>query len=211
MVADDPNAPRGRINYTSPSILLETLKSKLLVICPCVFQNHDASRSNNARSQKLAVFYMAMSYSLTWALTWIPYVIIMFVTRNKTTHIISAVLQPVQGLYNLIVYKSPKVRNARNRKRGKSPWCQAIAKAWTSRGAEDRAIVGYRYTKTSSLRQYFQSRLQYLDSWTEEATYLLLWLLRRKQASLVIPYSHLWLCSKTKQWTSNEDNQINTK
>ena len=104
---------------------------------------------------------MAMSYSLTWALTWIQYVIIVFVTRNNTTNIISAVLQPFQGLYNLIVYNmSPKVRNARNRKRENLTWCQAITKAWTSRGAEDRAIVGYRYTtKTSSLRQYFQSRL----------------------------------------------------
>ena len=50
---------------------------------------------------------------------------------------------PLQGLYNLIVYMSPKVRHARNTKRGKLPWRQAIVKAWMSRGEKEMAIDGY--------------------------------------------------------------------
>ena len=149
---------------TTSFIFFESVKIKLLSICPCVYPHHNASRSNNARSQKRAVLYMAMSYSLTWALTWIPVYIFLFVISSNVTRVMAAVLHPLQGLYTLIVYMSPKVRNARNTKRGKLPWFQAIAKAWMSKGEKDRAIVSRRYIKTSSLRPRLQSRLsQFMD------------------------------------------------
>ena len=156
---DDPNvAAIGR------SIFFERLKSKLVRICPCVFRNDNASRSNNARSQKRAVFYMAMSYSLTWALTWIPFYLYCMNpdinhAGNKFMHILSVIFLPLQGLYNLVVYMSPKVRNARNTRRGKLSWRRAISKAWKSKGEKDRAIVGRRRTNSSSLLQRLWSRL----------------------------------------------------
>ena len=132
-----------------------TLKSKLLSICPCVFRNYYTSRSNNARSQKRAVLYMAMSYSVTWALTWIPFYIVYYGISNKATGILVAMFTPLQGLYNLVVYMTPKVRNARNTKRVKLPWRQAIAKVWMSKGEKDRAIVGRRHSMTALMWQRF--------------------------------------------------------
>ena len=150
---------------TTCFIFFESVKIKLLsIICPCVYRNDDTSRSNKARSQKRAVLYMAMSYSLTWALTWIPLYIVLFVISSNVTIVTNSIFQPLQGFYNLIVYMSPKVRNVRNKKRGKLPWCQAIAKALMSRGEKDRAIVSRRYIKTSSSRLRLQNRLsQFID------------------------------------------------
>ena len=152
-VVDDPNAAGGRGTRTRRSIFIAALKSKLVSICPCMFRNGYASRSNNARSQKRAVLYMAMSYSLTWALTWVPLVLFISIKNKNVTNFLPVILFPLQGLYNLIAYMAPKVRNARNTRRGKLSWRQAIAKAWMSRGEEDRAIVGRRHTNTASLRQ----------------------------------------------------------
>ena len=175
-VVDDPNAAGGRGHHTRYSIFIATLKNKLVSICPCMFRNGYASRSNNARSQKRAVLYMAMGYSLTWALTWVPYFVVKIGLLtgnsfyNKVNRILPVILLPLQGLYNLIAYMAPKVRSARNTKKGKLPWRQAIAKAWMSRGKEDRAIVARRLTNTASLRQrltasirqHFQGRLSRL-------------------------------------------------
>ena len=175
-VVDDPNAAGGRGHHTRYSIFIATLKNKLVSICPCMFRNGYASRSNNARSQKRAVLYMAMGYSLTWALTWVPYFVVKIGLLtgnsfyNKVNRILPVILLPLQGLYNLIAYMAPKVRSARKTKKGKLPWRQAIAKAWMSRGKEDRAIVARRLTNTASLRQrltasirqHFQGRLSRL-------------------------------------------------
>ena len=161
----NPNAARLRENHTAVFLFLATLKIKLLSICPCACRNGSTSRSNNARgSQKRAVLYMAMSYSLTCALMWIPFYINQCVSDHKATRILHAIFQPLQGLYNLVVYMSPKVRNARNMKRGKLPWRQAITKAWMSKGEKDQTIVCFRHNNTSSLWQRLHSRI-YLDSW----------------------------------------------
>ena len=163
-VVDDPNAAGGRGHHTRYSIFIATLKSKLVSICPCMFRNDYASRSNNARSQKRAVLYMAMGYSLTWALTWVPYFVLIIGALtgnsfyNKVNRILPVILLPLQGLYNLIAYMAPKVRSARNTKKGKLPWRQAIAKAWMSRGEKDRAIVGRRHTKSRQRLQSYLSR-----------------------------------------------------
>ena len=144
LAADDPNAvTRGRSNHSkNPFVFLKTLKIlEFVSICPCVSRHNYASRSNNARSQKRAVLYMAMSYSLTWALSWIPYYVLICVVCNNGTVLSLATLFPLQGLYDFIVYMSPKVRNARNKKRGKLSWPQAIANAWMSRGEKDRAML----------------------------------------------------------------------
>jgi len=98
---------------------------------------------------------------LTWALTWIPFHMMLFVFRfNHFSRVLSGIFQPLQGLYTLIVYLSPKVRHARNKKRSKLPWFQAIAKAWMSKGEEDRAILGRRDTNASSMRQRLTASLR---------------------------------------------------
>ena len=153
--ADDPNEG----NITRLSLFLATVKCKLLSMFKYVFGNEFTSRSNNARSQKRAVLYMAMSYCLTWVLMWVPFYILRYAINNNTTGILQAGLQPLQGLYTMIVYMSPKVRHARNTKRGKLPWRQAIAKAWLSRGEKDRAIVTHPYIKAHSMRQRLQKQL----------------------------------------------------
>ena len=89
-VVDDHNAPTGRNNQ-----FLATLrKRKLVSICPCVFRNDNSSSSNYTRSQKRAFLYMAMSYSLTWVLTWIPFYILFVGISNNANVILQAVLQP---------------------------------------------------------------------------------------------------------------------
>ena len=100
-----------------------------------------------------------MSYSLAWALTSIPFYILHYCISNKATGILMAILTPLEGLYNLIVYMLPKVRTARNTKRVKLPWRQAIAKAWMSKGEKDRAIVivGRRQSIAGFMRQRFQN------------------------------------------------------
>ena len=86
-VVEDPNAT--------------LLKSKLVSICRCVFRDDYTSRSNNAKSQRRAILYMAMSYSLAWA--WIPFYILHYCISNKATGTLMAILTPLEGLYNLIV------------------------------------------------------------------------------------------------------------
>ena len=121
----------------NPSVLLGSLKNGLRRMFLCRKQYPAASRSNNATSQKRAVLYMATSYSVSWALTWVPIYI-------GAIHL-QAILLPLQGFYNFIVYMAPKVRNARITRRGKLPWRKAITKALMSRGEKDR-------TKGRSLR-----------------------------------------------------------
>ena len=118
------------------------------IICPSLFPNNRTSRTHKPRSQKRAVLYMAMGYSLTWALSWIPFLVLFFVTANNTSVTITSITQPLQGLYNIVVYMPPKVRHARNTKRGKLPWYKAIAKAWMSRGEKDRTIGSRRQLRT---------------------------------------------------------------
>ena len=118
------------------------------IICPSLFPNNRTSRTHKPRSQKRAVLYMAMGYSLTWALLWIPFLVLFFVTANNTSVTITSITQSLQGLYNIVVYMSPKVRHARNTKRGKLRWYKAIAKAWMSRGEKDRTIGSRRQLRT---------------------------------------------------------------
>ena len=133
------NACCGKNNHAMVTDTTSTSISRLKsIIRPCLFRNHHESRSNNARSQKRAVLYMALGYSLTWALTYIPVALHTFVIKNNKVDILVAFCSPLQGLYNFLVYMSPKVRNARIRKRSKLPWHQAIMKALLSRGEQDK-------------------------------------------------------------------------
>ena len=115
------------------------------------------SRSNQAKSQKRGVVYMATYYCIAWALTFVPYIIFR-IYPEKSSMITVGFLNGLQGLYNFIVYLFPKVRNAKVI--GGITWSQAFKKAWTSRGDDAmlsrnsmRASRRIRNIKSTSLSQ----------------------------------------------------------
>ena len=133
------------------------------LIQPCFGrEKKPASRSNRTVSQKRSILYMALGYALAWAFTWAPF-FCMALKPNYTTGVLGNVLTPLQGLFNLVVYMAPKVRNAKNSRRQKVSWCQAIARAWTSKG--DRRVDNSlgRGTNTRS-RNWGQSLMKTISS-----------------------------------------------
>ena len=122
-----------------------------------------ASRSNRAKSQKRAIMNMAMGYASAWAFIYIPYILYLLYPV-KVTDLLTTLLNPLQGLFNLIVYLSPKVRSAKIPRRGATrnvSWRQAILKAWNSKGEvrRDRSLTS---TRRSSSNLRTSQRLQNL-------------------------------------------------
>ncbi len=88
-------------------------------------------------SRKRAVLQMAGGFTSAWCSVWIP----LFLTRLPQTRsfeilVIGNILGPLQGLFNFIVFMSPKVRGAKKPSRGQRElnWCEAIIKAYMLRG-----------------------------------------------------------------------------
>ena len=122
-----------------------TVADKIKGILKCIcfrkknHRRHLAMFHSSTRTQeKRSILYMAMSYSLAWSLIFVPY-LIRLVFKNEPLYVLIPALSPLQGLFNLIVYMSPKVRNAKNSRRSKLTWFQAIGKAWTSKGPKRRS------------------------------------------------------------------------
>ncbi len=67
---------------------------------------------------------MASGYVMAWVIIWIPALVALQIRRFEVT-IISGLLNPLQGLFNFMVFMSPKVRAAKNprirRGMGKQP------------------------------------------------------------------------------------------
>ena len=84
---------------------------------------------------------MATGYALAWTLVWIPFMIVVFIHESHATTILNACLTPLQGLFNFLVFMSPKVRSAKQPRRGNKnlTWRQAFIKAYMSRGERRRA------------------------------------------------------------------------
>jgi hypothetical protein len=102
-------------------------------------QRHPTSRANRATSQKRSILYMAAGYALAWAFVWIPFMILYYFHESHATSILLACLNPLQGLFNFLVYMSPKVRSAKQPRRGDNlSWRQAFIKAYMSRGERRR-------------------------------------------------------------------------
>jgi hypothetical protein len=112
----------------------------MCMIPPCLHsrdgQPRPTSRSNRATShQKRAILHMAAGYSFAWALVWIPFTILHFLPKSYATFILFACLTPLQGLFNLLVFMSPKVRNAKRPRRGENlTWRRASINAYMSKG-----------------------------------------------------------------------------
>ena len=84
---------------------------------------------------------MAMSYFLAWFLLVVVPFIFVVAIPSKLTNIGVAVFSPLGGLFNLVVYISPKIRNTKRKRRGPDlTWCQAAIKAWLSLGEKSRRI-----------------------------------------------------------------------
>jgi hypothetical protein len=120
---------------------------KRFVMCmipPCLRHRRDdqplTSRSNRSRtSQKRAILHRAAGYALAWAFAFVPFMLLYFLHQSYVTGaILTAFLNPLQGLFNFLVFMSPKVRNAKRpitcRRRKKLTWRQAFIKAYMSRG-----------------------------------------------------------------------------
>ena len=111
--------------------------------------------SNQTATQKRAVLSMAVGYSLAWAFTHVPYMILLAANHRISSNFILAFFHPLQGLYNAIVFMSPKVRHIKNSKKNNFTWCQAFWKAWQSRGDQKKEDLRQ---GTINPRQHFFSK-----------------------------------------------------
>jgi hypothetical protein len=118
---------------------------------------------------------MAAGYALAWAFVFIPFMISFFFinsnatkTLNACLEILHACLGPLQGLFNFLVYMSPKVRNAKRPIRGREnlSWRQAFIKAFMSRGERRKTgrNLSSRNTRTGSMVSLPQSVQRFVKS-----------------------------------------------
>ena len=121
------------------------------------FPLSSSTRSNQAKSQKRAVVYMATYYCIAWALSYVSYLFFR-IYPEKSSLIAVGFLTGLQGLYNFIVYLFPKVRNAKVI--GCITWSQAFKQVWISGGDDSmlsrntmRASRRIRSTRLTSLSQ----------------------------------------------------------
>ena len=97
-------------------------------------------RSNMSRrrrvSRKKAILQIASGYVVGWALVWVPGLLLYFLPIFRIK-IIASLVTPMQGLINLIVFMSPKLRVAarRGQRRGDLvSWTKVVSQAFMSRG-----------------------------------------------------------------------------
>ena len=106
-------------------------------IIPCVPNEPKKKRKSH---QKRAIVNMAMGYFVAWFLVVVPLIFALAIPC-KLTNIGVAVFTPLRGLFDLAVYMSQKIRNAKKKRRGPDlTWRQATVKAWLSRGEKSRKI-----------------------------------------------------------------------
>ena len=124
----------------------------------CLRREENVSRSNAVKSQKQSILNMALGYSLAWIFVWMPFLLVLFRESFPAAIVVSS-LGPLQGLYNLLVFMSPKMRNAKRSKKDNLTWCQAFVKAWLSRGDRRARGVLRPQSNNNALRKSFLSRL----------------------------------------------------
>ncbi len=97
--------------------------------------------SKRVAYRKRASLQVASGYVMAWALVWVPSLMHYLIERFETA-IIGSLFAPLQGLFNFIVFMSPKVRAAKKpskrrgqqKEEGELSWYKTIAKSYTSRG-----------------------------------------------------------------------------
>ena len=113
-------------------------------IIPCLDQkntNENFCKHLKTKSQarKRTILNMATRYFLAWFFVVVPFIFAMTVP-GKLTNILVAIFTPLRGLFNLFVYLSQKASFYKFTKTEHLTWCQAITKAWFSRGEKSREI-----------------------------------------------------------------------
>ena len=132
-------------------IMSRIKRSVLMCMIPRCLHRDDqppTSRSNGATSQKRAILHMAAGYALAWAFVCIPFILIVFLHESHVTLILHSCLNPLQGLFDFLVFMSPKVRNAKRSRR------EGVIKAYMSRGERRRTErnLSSRNTRTAVSR-----------------------------------------------------------
>lgn len=150
-------------------------------------------RPNAMASQKRAILNRAAGFVGAWALAYLPYIITRINTKNVWMYIVVSMIFPLQGLFNFVVYMSPKVRGAKKRsRRMRAPsgeglrnedsevsWYRAFVKAYMSRGERRRSSLIARrssaqYSRShssASRKSMFQSVLKKLQNYTTTSAY----------------------------------------
>ena len=120
--------------------IVNAIKRKLCLLsfCKRARSNNTNPKSNSVKSQKRAILFMASAYATAWAMAWVPLIFLAIFRFSNFARIVSTIMPPLQGLYNFVVYMSPKVRFAKNSKRLNLNWSQAFWKAWMSKGERPR-------------------------------------------------------------------------
>ena len=169
------NAETNSTRSANDQGIMSRIKRLLMRMIPrCLHSRDDQppkSRSTRATSQKRAILYMAAGYALAWAFVFVPFMIAFFIHESRATAILNACLTPLQGLFNFLVFMSPKVRNAKRPIRGRKnlSWHQqAFIKAYMSRGERRRRTgrnLSSGNTRTvSRVSAWMQSVQRYLKS-----------------------------------------------
>jgi hypothetical protein len=131
--------------------VMRRVKRFCMCMIPCCLDRRDQprppSRSTRATSQNRAILHMATGYALAWAFVFVPITIDVFVLNSNL--LLNACLSPLQGLFNFLVFMSPKVRNAKRPIRGRKnlTWRQAFIKAYTSRGERRKTGRNFKIKK----------------------------------------------------------------
>ena len=169
-----PAGPHRNENADANSIANAngTVKDRIkrLIMCtiPCLRRDDQPTpRFNRATSRKKrAILKMAIGYALAWSFVFIPYIMDTLLRRYYAGEILFACLTPLQGLYNFLVFLSPKVRSAKRSKRNKLTWGQAFIKAYMSKGERRRTEGNTRINSNRgnlSLQQRFRNSLKSLS------------------------------------------------
>jgi len=106
-------------------IMSRIKRSVLMCMIPrCLHRDNQppTSRSSRPTSQKRrAILHMAAGYALAWAFVQIPFIIDVIFDHTYDRLILLACLPPpLQGLFNFLVFMSPKVRSAKRSRRGEN-------------------------------------------------------------------------------------------
>jgi hypothetical protein len=155
--------------------IMSRIKRLLMRMIPrCLHSRDDQppkSRSTRATFKKRAILYMAAGYALAWAFVFVPFMIAFFIHESRATAILNACLTPLQGLFNFLVFMSPKVRNTKRPIRGRKnlSWHQqAFIKAYMSRGERrrrtGRSLSSGNTRTVSRVSAWMQSVQRYLKS-----------------------------------------------
>ncbi len=80
--------------------------------------------------RKRIICYMAMGYSFGWAIVWVPFLVYRNVIQSYSTTMMLALLAPLQGVCNFLVFMFPKARIAKFSSRMEHvSWGRAFLKA----------------------------------------------------------------------------------